>query len=119
GLHQARSAGKNEIWCGSGDDDKVDVLRINTRILYCCPTRFNSKVAGSYAFVRQVTLSYAGTLCNPGVGGFDLALGQLCSQLVVGNNTGRQITARTDYPGMGHERLPDARVRSANGYTTG
>ncbi len=71
GLHQARGAREQHVGRHRADDDHVDVVGRQARLLDRLLRRFGRQIAGRDAGVDDVTLLDAGALQDPLVGGLD------------------------------------------------
>src|SRR5690606_37269317 len=105
-LYQTRGARENEIWGGGCDNDQVELCGVHAGVfqgLTCSP---GGQLAGGDTGISDMTLPDAGAFCDPGIRGFDLPCRQFRRQLIVGDDAGRQVAARTDYLGIRHNVLP-------------
>jgi hypothetical protein len=65
GLQDAGGARKYHVRCGGGDDDQIDIVRIETRGRDRLAAGLKRKVAGNFAVGGDMTLADAGSRIYP------------------------------------------------------
>src|SRR5690606_26289853 len=104
-LHQASSAGEDKIRGGGCNDNKIKVRRSNTGVFQRGLRSLACQLTGCYTGIGKMALSYACTLSNPAIRGFDIAGSKFCGQLIIGDDSRRQTSTRTYYLCVRHNNF--------------